>query len=346
MKKLEHNARHMKELCSEKGIEITYVTKVFAGHPEIVKALKEGGAERFGDSRIANIKKYSDVDAEKWLIRPPMLSEVTELVRYADASLNSEIGTIRAIDAESALQGKRHKVILMVDLGDIREGFTDIEELISAAEETERLANVDLYGIGVNLTCFSFIKYDEEKMDQLASVRKRVEDSIGRRLDVLSGGNSAAVALMLDGGINEDINNLRLGESVLFGKERANYSYLPDMYRDSFIMECEIVELKVKPSLPWGQVGVDSYGNMPVFTDRGSERIKAICALGKQDFDHEICSLCDQGIIMLGASSDHLMLDLTDSESEYRVGDIVELELGYFSVMRAFTSQYVEKVFL
>ena len=40
------------------------------------------------------------------------------------------------------------------------------------------------------------------------------------------------------------------------------------------------------------------------------------------------------------------MLDITDSERDYKVGDTVELELGYFSVMRAFTSRYVEKEYI
>lgn len=347
LSQLRENAAHMKALCAEHGIGITNVTKVFAGEAEIVQALVDGGAERLGDSRIANIRKYSHIQAEKWLIRPPMLSEVQELVRYADASLNSEMEVVRAISDEVIRQGRpRHKVILMADLGDIREGYVDADELIAAAAETERLEGVEIYGVGVNLTCFSFIKYDEEKMAELADIRARVEKAVGHSLCVASGGNSATVALMLDGGIPEGVNNLRLGESVLFGKERANYSYLPGMHRDCFIMEAEIVELKTKPSLPWGTVGADSYGNIPEFTDRGDKRVKAICALGKQDFDPDICTLQDPGIIMLGASSDHLMLDVTDSETEYKVGDVIRLELGYFSTMRAFTSSYVEKIYV
>ena len=162
----------------------------------------------------------------------------------------------------------------------------------------------------------------------------------------MSGGNSATLDLMLRGGIPTGINDLRLGESLLFGKERAKYQYLPGTHRDVFTLECEIVELKEKPSLPWGQVGVDSYGNKPTFCDRGQHRKKAVCALGRQDFDAETCTPLDPGVIILGASSDHLMLDVTDSEKEYRVGDIVQLQLGYFSTMRAFTSEYVEKVYL
>ena len=116
---------------------------------------------------------------------------------------------------------------------------------------------------------------------------------------------------MMRGGICEGVDNFRLGESLLFGKERSRYTFLPGTRNDGFILECEVVEAKVKPSLPWGTAGVDSYGRKPVFTNRGEKRKKVICAIGRQDF-----------------------------------GDIVELRLGYFSVLRAFTSPYVEKIFL
>ena len=125
----------------------------------------------------------------------------------------------------------------------------------------------------------------------------------------------------------------------------ANYQYLPDTFHDAFVLHAQIIELKYKPSLPWGTVGVDSYGIRPSFTDRGEKRLKAICAIGKQDFDLETTVPVDSGILMLGYSSDHLMLDITDSIHSYHLGDIIDLIPGYFSLMRAFTSKYIQKSF-
>ena len=340
---LRQNVRTVRGLCAAHDISVTAVTKVFRADRRIAEVLVEEGMTMLGDSRVDNLAKLDGMDAEKWLIRPPMLSEIKGLVRYADASLNSEMEVVRAINEECLRQDKTHKVILMADLGDIREGYIDCDELMEAALETDRLPGVELYGIGVNLTCFSFIQYDTEKLTQLAQLRRRMEETVGHALPMVSGGNSAAVDLMLRGGIPEGVNNLRLGESVLFGKERAKYQYLPGTYPDVFTLECEIVELKEKPSLPWGTVGVDSYGKKPEFVDRGEHRLKAVCALGKQDFDVETTVPCDPGVIMLGASSDHLMLDVTDSKENYKVGDTVRLQLGYFSTMRAFTSDYVSR---
>lgn len=342
---LRENVKTVKNLCDEHNIRITAVTKVFGGDPKIASVFIDGGIDMLGDSRTENLKLLDGLKAEKWLIRPPMLTEVSDLCRYADVSLNSEIEVIRKINETSKKLQKRHKVILMADLGDIREGYVDYDELCRAALETEKMEWCELYGIGTNLTCFSFVQPDEEKMKTLADIRHKVEDTIGRKISIVSGGNSATIDLMLHGGICDGVDNLRLGESLLFGKERAKYQYLPNTFSDVFTLSAEIVELKEKPSLPWGRIGVDSYGNSPTFVDK-KIRKKAICALGKQDFDVETSNPVDDGVKMLGASSDHLMLDVTESSRNYKVGDVVELRLGYFSVMRAFTSKYVEKIYL
>lgn len=344
--KLRQNIRALRTLCQQFEIEITGVTKGFCGDVKIAQNFCQEGLTRLGDSRVTNLQGLHGLPAEKWLLRPPMACEAEETVRYADVSLNSELETIYALDRCARDLHLRHKVILMVDLGDIREGYTDYEELLDVAQRVERLDGIELYGIGTNLTCFSFIQSTTEKLEQLVSLCEQIEARIGRRLAVISGGNSATLDLMLRGGIPSRVNNLRLGESLLFGRERARYQYLPGTCSDAFILQCQIVELKTKPSLPWGIIGTDSYGNSPHFVDRGPKRLKAVCALGKQDFDLETTRPADPDVILLGCSSDHLMLDVTASKQYYQVGDVVELIPGYFSLMRASTSKYVEKVIL
>ena len=237
LKRIEENTRVVRQLCAGHGIRVMGVTKACCGAPELAEAYLAGGLAMIGDSRVANLKKLKNIEAEKWLIRPPMLSEIEDLVCYADVSLQSEMETVRAINKECEKQRKRHKIILMMDLGDIREGYVDEEELIAAAVETEKLSHVDLYGIGTNLTCFSFIQADEEKMECLAEMRRKVENAAGHTLEIVSGGNSAALHLMMRGGICEGVDNFRLGESLLFGKERSRYTFLPGTRNDGFILE-------------------------------------------------------------------------------------------------------------
>lgn len=345
--KIEDNAEVLIQLCKRHSIQITGVTKCVCGSPEIAEAYVKAGITMLGDSRVENLKALAEhgVEAEKWLIRAPMECEIDGVVRWADVSVNSELSTIRLLNERAAYHGRKHKVILMADLGDIREGFVDYDDMLRTAVEADKLPNIEVYGIGTNLTCFSFVQSDTAKMTKLFEIAERIGAALGRKINVISAGNSATLKLMFENGIPGGINDLRLGESLLFGKERASYTYIPNTHKDAFILECQIIELKEKPSLPWGKIGVDSYGHSPSFVDRGSKRLKAICALGKQDFDLETTVPEDEKIIILGASSDHLILDVTDSARSYKVGDTVNLVLGYFSTMRAYTSKYVKKVY-
>lgn len=344
IKKLSNNITVVNEYCSQHNIQITGITKMFCGDYKIAQVLIDNGIHILGDARIANLKKLVSLNAEKWLIRIPMISEAPEVIRYADVSFHSELRTLQAFNYEARKQKKNHKVILMADLGDIREGYVDYNQLIDAAKQVNKMDSLALYGIGTNLTCFSFVHPDTQKMKKLLEIKESICKDQNTVINFISGGNSATIDLMLHGGIPNGVNNLRLGEALLFGKERAHYHFLKGTYSDVFQLQAEIVELKEKPSVPWGKVGVDSYGRKPTFKDRGT-RIRAICAVGKQDIDIETMEPLDTGINIVGASCDHLILDITDSKNNYEVGDIVAFKLGYFSAMRVFTSQYVEKVY-
>lgn len=342
---LRENTSQVLGLCAKRGIMVTAVTKSFCGDLRTAAALLDGGVTRLGDARVANLKKLTGFPCEKWLIRAPMRSEMEEAVRCCDIALHSEIQTVQAAAAAARRIGKTHGVILMMDLGDLREGFFREEDLLLAAIETERTSGAVLKGIGTNLTCMSFVQSTPENMERLCRLAKRVEEAAGHPLSYVSGGNSAALDLMLRGGFPPGINHLRLGGGLLFGKERAHYTFLPGTRKDAFILECELIEVKEKPSLPIEETGVDSYGRRPQFVDRGERCIRAVCAVGKQDFDLETAVPLDPGIHMIGSSSDHTVLDLTDSAETYRVGDIVRFRLGYFSLLRAATSPYVSKCY-
>lgn len=341
---LKKNILTLKNISKKSDIDITGITKVFCGDFNIAKIFVDNGIKILGDSRIENLKKLKSLKAEKWLIRLPMMSEIEELLEYSDASLNSEIKIIEKINEIALKKNIVHKIILMVDLGDIREGYTDYKELLEVAKKIEKMKGVYLYGIGVNLTCFSYTEPTEEKMNELSFIAENIEKEIGRKLEVISGGNSSTINLLTASKINKKINNLRLGESILFGREVATYKKIENTYDDVFTLSCEIIELKEKPSLPWGKILKDEDENFPDFKDLG-KRKRAICAIGKQDFDIKTTSPIENDLSFIGTSSDHLIIDVTDSQKKYEVGDIIKLKLGYLSTLRAFTSPYVKKIY-
>ena len=122
--KIEHNARTIVDFCGRHGIAVTGVTKVTCGHPDIARAMLRGGVTSIGDSRVESVTrlKRAGVDTSYVLLRIPALSAVDAVVESVDVSLNSELEVLRALSASACRRGRVHEVIVMVDLGDLREG--------------------------------------------------------------------------------------------------------------------------------------------------------------------------------------------------------------------------------
>ena len=193
LKKLKHNTESLVKKCSEQEVKVAGVTKVFCAHPEIAKAYVDGGVDYIADSRIENLIKLKDIKLPKLLLRLPMISEVEEVVDFADISLNSELKTIKALSNAAEKKNKKHKIILMVDLGDLREGYFKEDELYVAVEEILKLEGIKLVGIGTNLTCYGGIVPSEENLERLVNIKKTIEERYNIKLDITSGGNSSKI---------------------------------------------------------------------------------------------------------------------------------------------------------
>lgn len=327
------------------------VTKGICADPQVVKIVSEHPAvEYLADSRIQNLKTYADEVREKGkktvLLRLPMQSEVMETVRYADVSLNSEISTIRRLDEAAGITGKIHNVVLMIDLGDLREGifFKNEKEIYDLVQQMIKMKNIRLYGLGVNLTCYGAIIPKKDNLSLLTELAKKIEEKFDIQLNMVSGGNSSSIYLIERGELPEGINNLRLGESILLGNDTAYGTRIPGTVGDSLVLQAEIIELKNKPSYPIGEIGVDAFGHRPIYEDKGIIT-RAIIAIGQQDIQLDSMMPEDPKMHIIGGSSDHVILDLSECDIKYQVGDIISFTLGYGGMLKASTSSYVKKVY-
>ncbi|WP_099208431.1 alanine/ornithine racemase family PLP-dependent enzyme [Urinicoccus timonensis] len=335
------NVKALKKLTSENEVGILYgVTKVFCADPELAKIYIEGGVDGLADSRIQNLKKLQNFDIDKILLRLPQHSEVDEVVRYADISLNSEISTLRKLNEAAAKAGCRHKAILMVDLGDLREGFFQEEDFYQAVEEVLKMDHLILEGIGTNLTCYGAVIPKPHILKRLDDYKQGVKDRFDYDLKVVSGGNSSSVYLLGKEKL-PSINNLRLGETLIRGTESSYGKQLPGTNSKGWVLQAQIIEIKEKPSVPVEETGLDAFGHEPVFVDRGVRK-RALIAIGKQDIVNESLYPVDKDMIVLGGSSDHTILDISDCQKDYQVGDIVEFNLDYVGVLMTCTSEYVD----
>lgn len=348
---LRDNVEYVVSKCAEKGIEVAGVIKGTTGIPQCALEFAKGGVSYIASSRLEQIEDARNFGINKpmMLIRIPMLSEVSDVIRLTEMSLNSEISVLQALNEEACCQGKKHKVILMADLGDLREGFWDKDEMVQVAAMVEKEMNgLELAGVGTNLGCYGSILATEEKLEELVEIAERIEKEIGRILEYISGGATSSFMRVLDGDIPARVNFLRIGEGILLARDlELFYGYdMSEMHQDVYKLKAEIVEIKDKPSYPVGQIAVDAFGHTPEYIDRGMRK-RALVAVGKVDYGSTDDIFPDEkGIEILGASSDHTILDIEDYPKDLKVGDTVSFGINYASVVYITNCRNVKIVFI
>lgn len=351
VKIIHQNASILLRECKKNGIETFAVIKGFNALPPIVKTLADAGYKTFASSRLPHLAavKEMGLDAATLDLRIPMPSEAGEVVKYCDISLNSELETLKALDASAQQAGCVHKIILMRDLGDLREGIFDRNEFIETALYTEhRLKNLHLLGIGANLTCYGSVVPTKENMAELAENAAAIEQRIGRKLEIVSGGNTTSVPLMMRGAMPRGINNLRIGEALAVPCDLAGLWKCPieGLSNRGFVLKAEIIELGAKPTYPIGELGRNCFGSQCSYEDRGVRR-RALLALGAFDVgDYAKLIPDDHGVRILGASSDHMVVDIEESEKDYRLGDVMSFTLHYQAMLFTTANPLIEKLYV
>lgn len=339
LSKILHNVRTIRELYGSRGVGIMGVTKAVLGLPAVARTFVRGGIDTLGDSRLENLQRMRDagVKARFVLLRTPP-SDAPAVVQLSDVSLNTELRTLQALSAASVAASRIHRIVLMIEMGDLREGVpaADLPRLFAAANT---LPGLEVIGIGCNLACYGGIAPDDDNMAALSRLAADLERTFHRRLEIVSGGNSANHEWLTSTAAPGRVNNLRLGELLLLGRETLERRAVPGLYTDAFTLTAEVIEANVKPSVPRGTRCQDAFGRVPVFEDRGDVP-RAIVALGRQDA--WVPGLRPRGdLTILGSSSDHVILDA--SRRRLEVGDEVELDLDYGALLAAMTSPFVRK---
>jgi len=275
------------------------------------------------------------------LIRLPALSACDQVTALADTSLNTELAVLKALSDTAGGRARAHGVIIMVELGDLREGVPPAE-LLPLVEQAAALPGIHIRGLGVNLSCFAGVVPDVDNMNRLVSLAEAVEQLLGTGLELVSGMNSGGLRLLASGDMPARVNHARIGEAILLGRETTERRPWPGTCQDAFVLYAEVLELKTKPSAPQGARGQDAFGENPGFREGGTI-VHALLNVGREDVDIAGATPLDQGVRLLGASSGYLILDVTEMERRIRVGDELAFGLNYSALLRAMTSEYVMK---
>jgi len=345
LSRIEGNARTLRERYGARGVEIAAVTKGVCGDPEVAQALVRGGIGALADSRLDNLARMraAGVQAEYWLIRPPRPSQVERVVALADVSLNTERATLRRLAEAAQKAGRVHQVILMVESGDLREGFLPAE-VARAAEDAASLPGLHLRGLGTNLVCLNGVIPTPEVMSAFSALVEEVEGRVGRRMETVSGGNSGNHGWIMSAASPGRVNHLRIGEAILLGRESTRRRAIPGLAQDAFTVVGEVIEARDKPSVPTGEVGLNALGRRPAAASVGDAMMRrAIVALGEQDVTlHGVRPRIPVEVV--GICGDQLVL--ADRAGRLHVGDAVAFDVSYTALLRAMTSPYLAKRYL
>jgi len=342
--KIMENARAVIEYCAERGVQIAPVTKSVCGEPEIVRAIVAGGATVIADSRIDNIARFIDagVKTDVMMLRLPLLSEVDAVVRLCRYSLVSEEETARALSAAAVAGGVTHEPLVIIETGDRREGIMP-EDAAALCRLVMGLPGLRLAGVATSLNCLCGVLPTAENQRAFADMVIALERELDTTFDLVSFGHTGNLHLVMEGETPAPLNHLRIGEGVIFGTDVINRVQLPAPHTDAFKVFAEVIEVKDKPSAPDGKVTVDAFMRTHEWPDLGIRR-RAIVALGEIDAGCEFLTPVLPGVTVVGASSDHLVLDVTDAERPVKLGDEIEFDTEYTAVAYAWSSTCATRI--
>lgn len=345
-KKLKHNFEFLDALFSQNHIEWSVVTKVLCGNETFLNEVLSLPIVEFCDSRISNLQAIKDLSpsAQTVYIKPVPFTYVDDVIRYADVSFNTEVKTLALLSQKAVELGTTHKTVIMVEMGELREGVVR-EKVLDFFERVKDLPNIEIVGIGTNLTCMNGVLPDYEKMKELYECKKEIENKFGVKIPYISGGASVTIPLILEGEMPKHINHFRVGETLFFGTNVFDNTNVADMFQDVFKLHAEIIEIKEKPSIPDGTLGQNLTGEVKDFSKEPENHIskRAIIDVGLLEMNLNDLTPEDSAIKMVGGSSDMLVLDIEDVEKKYKVGDFITFNINYMGLLSLMNSHYVEK---
>jgi predicted amino acid racemase len=346
---LQRNIEVVNKWMADHGATWTLVTKVLCGHPETLKGLQALGIRSIGDSRLANLRSIERLvpDFEAWYLRLPHFRAIDAVVSLAEVSLNSETETIEALNEEAARQGKVHRIIVMIELGDLREGILP-GTLTRFYNHIFELPNLEVLGIGANLGCLSGAVPNVDQLTQLALYKELLELKFERKLPMISAGSSAVLPLLLQGKVPRAINHFRIGEAVFLGTDLVYGGTLPGLRDDAITVEADIVEIKEKSLLPLGETTSMTPFETIASSDNGDQvpgqrGYRAVITLGQLDTDVTGLTPKNPKHQIAGASSDLMVVNLGEDPGGKKVGDVIKFSPNYAAFLRAMSTKYIEK---
>lgn len=355
--KIKNNIKFLSNYFNKNNIHWSLITKVFSGDKDFLKnVLTDDVIEKIdavGDSRLTSLKNLKAVNPNMRTIyiKPPAQMYANDVIKYADISLNSSLTTIKALNTAAKKANKNHQIIIMIELGELREGIkrTDI---ISFYEQVFELSNIEVIGLGSNLGCMYGVEPTYDKLLQLCLYKELISAKFNKDLKYISGGTSITLPLIKQKLIPKDINHFRIGEAAFFGLSPLDNNQFEDLSTETFEFSANIIELEEKKIIPEGIISDSNVGHTADYdeTNLGETSVKAILDFGLLDVDKDDLDMLDKEIEFVGITSDMIVIDLglnltKDGKKKYKLGDKVKFKPNYMAVARLLNSKFIDKRF-
>lgn len=356
--KIKENILKLSDYFKSHGIHWSLITKVFSGDKEFLSHILTPellqGIHSVGDSRLTSIRnlKALEPSINTIYIKPPAIVYADEIVRWADISLNTSLETIIALNDAARKLGKTHQIIIMIELGELREGVTR-DKILSFYEKVFRLSNIDVIGIGSNLACMYGVVPTYDKLLQLTLYKELISAKFDKKLQLISGGSSVTLPLIEKGLVPADLNHFRVGEAAFFGISPYHGGKFLDLNTDTFEFYANIIELQSKKIFPQGVNSSASIGHTAEKEnpDFSATSVKAILDIGLLDVDKDDITATGDSLEFVGVTSDMLVVDLGENKKDdgnikYKSGDSIHFHPNYMGVARLLNSKFIDKKFI
>lgn len=349
--KIKQNIKYLSNYFKEKNIKWSLVTKVFSGDKEFLRnILTEDVIENIssvGDSRLTSLKNLKEVNPQMKTIyiKPPSKIYADEVVKYADISLNSSFSTIQALNEAAQKANKIHEIIIMIELGELREGVNR-ESVMNFYEKVFQLSNIEVIGIGSNLGCMYGVEPTYDKLLQLSLYKELISTKFNKKLYLISGGSSITLPLLDNGIIPKDINHFRIGEAAFFGISPLDNQPFKGLQTDIFEFKANVIEMEYKQLVPDGVIGEANIGHTVDFDGENpsTKTYKAIVDFGLLDVDDKDLEFTDKDMKFVGITSDMLVIDIGENQkNKYDVGKTITFTPNYMAVARLLNSKFIDK---
>jgi predicted amino acid racemase len=344
---LKHNLSVVGNWMETHGAHWITVIKALCGHEDTLRALHLMGVRSVGDSRLENLQIVANATpgTEAWYLRGPSPTAVDDVARLASGSLNSEIHIIEQLNRAARALDRTHGIIIMVELGDLREGILP-GSLVKFYEQVFELPNIDVVGVGANLGCLAGAVPTIDQLMQLALYRELLELKFKQKLPFVSAGTTAVLPLFLDNQLPKAINHFRIGEALFLGTDLINGGTLPYLRNDVVRFESEISEIKEKGLVPLAETAQMSRFNeeQDELVAPGQRGYRALMNVGYLDTDVTGLTPVDDSYRIAGASSDITVVNLGDEPDGLKVGDTISFKVNYSALLRLMSSKYINRV--